>query len=273
MKRKLLSGHSETFAVDAFSSMLFNVYVAERLKRDTFDRWLEGDIPTRRNLDPARPYPRAPASPEDGPDSEVPSPSSRDDDEFPRKTYTAPLVGKGLRTPDADTESAAFERTVVALADLKDDTLTAVAKGSRRAARLPCGDLSIDPHDEGVLFTFALPRGSYATSLMREFTKDRADVGSLDGDGDGDDDQFEIPKKPVQPTQRGGQADSTFAATRAAAGKGRRLEKWLLAHTIGGQTDSRRDASDENEYGLRRLRSKLALNEDIRKRGSPLGGP
>jgi tRNA(Glu) U13 pseudouridine synthase TruD len=32
-------------------------------------------------------------------------------------------------------------------------------------------DLSIEPHTDGLLFTFTLPKGAYATTVLREFMK------------------------------------------------------------------------------------------------------
>jgi tRNA pseudouridine13 synthase len=49
--------------------------------------------------------------------------------------------------------------------------------GSRRAARLLLNDLCIEPHLEGLLFTFSLPKGAYATTVLREFMK--AEVTAL----------------------------------------------------------------------------------------------
>ena len=44
-------------------------------------------------------------------------------------------------------------------------------RGSRRAARLLVGDLEITPVAEGLQFSFSLPKGAYATTLLREFIK------------------------------------------------------------------------------------------------------
>jgi tRNA pseudouridine13 synthase len=43
--------------------------------------------------------------------------------------------------------------------------------GSRRPARLFLNDLSIEPHPNGLVFTFTLPKGAYATTVLREFMK------------------------------------------------------------------------------------------------------
>jgi tRNA pseudouridine13 synthase len=43
--------------------------------------------------------------------------------------------------------------------------------GSRRPARLLVDDLQIVSHPEGLLFSFSLPKGAYATIVLREFLK------------------------------------------------------------------------------------------------------
>jgi tRNA pseudouridine13 synthase len=44
-------------------------------------------------------------------------------------------------------------------------------KGSRRPARIFIPDLDISPEPEGLRFSFTLPKGSYATTVLREFMK------------------------------------------------------------------------------------------------------
>jgi tRNA pseudouridine13 synthase len=57
--------------------------------------------------------------------------------------------------------------------------------GSRRPARLFLDDLSIESHPEGLLFTFALPKGAYATTVLREFMKSEValPVDRVEGEG------------------------------------------------------------------------------------------
>jgi tRNA pseudouridine13 synthase len=43
--------------------------------------------------------------------------------------------------------------------------------GSRRPARLLLDGLSVARHPDGLLFAFALPKGAYATTVLREFMK------------------------------------------------------------------------------------------------------
>jgi len=44
-------------------------------------------------------------------------------------------------------------------------------EGERRPLRIPLRDLSVDMDDDGLLLGFSLPRGAYATSVLREIMK------------------------------------------------------------------------------------------------------
>jgi tRNA pseudouridine13 synthase len=65
-----------------------------------------------------------------------------------------------------------LEQEVLASRGISVETLSrARLNGSRRTARLSVKDLTIEEHPKGVQFIFSLPKGSYATTLMREFMK------------------------------------------------------------------------------------------------------
>ena len=65
-----------------------------------------------------------------------------------------------------------LEREVLAAKGITMEALDrARLNGSRRTARLSVRNLEIEGHPGGVRFTFSLPKGSYATILMREFMK------------------------------------------------------------------------------------------------------
>ena len=49
------------------------------------------------------------------------------------------------------------------------------APGSRRPAVLNLDDLAIEQVAEGLRFSFTLPSGAYATTVLREFTKSPTD--------------------------------------------------------------------------------------------------
>ena len=85
-------------------------------------------------------------------------------------TYTGPIYGSRMRW--AGGEPGQLERHVMEEAGVTSEMLRrARLDGSRRVARLLLDDLSVEPHAEGLLFTFTLPKGAYATTLLREFMK------------------------------------------------------------------------------------------------------
>jgi hypothetical protein len=65
--------------------------------------------------------------------------------------------------------------------------------GTRRAARLSLADMDlvVEPHEDGLRFAFSLPRGAYATTVLREFMKvpveQRLPTGAAADDDDDDD--------------------------------------------------------------------------------------
>ena len=50
-------------------------------------------------------------------------------------------------------------------------------EGERRPLRVPLGEFSVNATAEGLLLSFSLPKGSYATSVLREVMKNDGDVG------------------------------------------------------------------------------------------------
>jgi tRNA pseudouridine13 synthase len=45
-------------------------------------------------------------------------------------------------------------------------------EGERRPLRVPMNNITVESCEEGLIFSFSLPRGSYATSVLREIMKD-----------------------------------------------------------------------------------------------------
>ncbi len=54
--------------------------------------------------------------------------------------------------------------------------------GTRRLGRLLLDDLEVAAHDDGVLLSFSLPKGAYATTVLREFMKNDGESGLADGE-------------------------------------------------------------------------------------------
>ena len=140
----------------AYQSALFNTWLVARIRRGWFQRVLVGDVAKKRDTgglfeveDPEAEQPRF------------------DRDEI---TYTGPIYGSRMwwaAGQPGDLEHHVLERSAVTVEMLDRERL----KGSRRRARLVLEDLEVEPHPDGLLFTFSLPKGSYATTVLREVMK------------------------------------------------------------------------------------------------------
>jgi len=68
--------------------------------------------------------------------------------------------------------AAQYENQVLNGFDLDLDAFKRLrAPGARRQAILRIDDLAIRPEETGLLFSFTLPPGAYATMVMREFMR------------------------------------------------------------------------------------------------------
>jgi tRNA pseudouridine13 synthase len=145
--------------LSAWQAALFNAWLARRMARGYFDRLMGGDLAKKTDTggmftveDPAAEQPRLDAG---------------------RITYTGPMFGKKMRWPGEP--AASYERELLAEEGVGEAELKkARLMGARRAARLVLDELNIEPVPGGLRFSFSLPKGSYATVVMREFTKSEA---------------------------------------------------------------------------------------------------
>lgn len=144
--------------LSAYQSHLFNLWLTLRMERGWFARLLPGDM--AKKTDTGGMFTVE--------DIEAESPR------FDRGeiTYTGPIYGSKMRPAGA--EAGELEAEVLAQEDVTGEMLKkARLKGSRRLARLMLDDLKIEPHEQGLWFSFALPKGSYATTVLREFMKNQ----------------------------------------------------------------------------------------------------
>ena len=161
--RKILLGQAHErdrwlrkFLLSAYQAYLFNEWLALRMKRGLFTELLEGDIAQVletgglfevRDLEAERPK-----------------------FEQGEITYTGPIYGAKMRWAEGvpgGLEREIFEREGLTLEHLKQAKL----QGSRRPGRLPLKELKLELHPEGLLLEFTLPKGAYATVLLREFIR------------------------------------------------------------------------------------------------------
>lgn len=145
--------------VHAYQSYLFNRVVSERTKLGV-DKYVEGDIII---------------------DNEEHLIHEFDPESIPEQINdfqahaTAPLYG--TKVPLAGGKVGEIERQVLEEENLKleDFTVPKIPKlgshGLRRAIRFKVWDVTTEQTDEGVLLGFSIPKGCYATAVLREVMK------------------------------------------------------------------------------------------------------
>jgi tRNA pseudouridine13 synthase len=143
--------------VSAYQSELFNTILTQRLP--LMDRLRTGDLAMKHVngaffavLEPETEQPRANAL-------EI--------------SATGPLYGPKMRWPAG--EPGEEERALLAQEQLTPEHWRMAAglqvQGDRRALRVPLTEVEIQPEEDGLTVSFALPAGAYATNVMAELIK------------------------------------------------------------------------------------------------------
>lgn len=149
--------------LSAYQSELFNRWLAKRIERGWFRRLFGGDV--------------AQVIASGG--LFTVEDEKRERLRFERReiTYTGPIYGSQMWW--AGGRPGELEREIYQQEGLSPEEFKrAGLKGSRRRARLLPDDLRIEPREGALLFRFTLPKGAYATTLLREVTKRDVDARS-----------------------------------------------------------------------------------------------
>ena len=148
-----------TLVLSAFQSRLFNQWLTERMQRDEFLTIIPGDV----------------AKKTDTGGIFIVEDAQEDQQRFDRGeiTYTGPIYGSKMRM--ARDRAGELEDAILEEQGLDPQAFgRARLTGSRRPVRLDLAGLNLELTEQGIWFKFALPKGAYATSVMREFTKDQS---------------------------------------------------------------------------------------------------
>jgi tRNA pseudouridine13 synthase len=152
------------FALSAAQSYLFNRALSDRLTDGLIDRVLSGDV--MQVVASGGPFVV----------DDVEREQSRLDQ---RETaITGPMFGPKMRSPVG--EPAERERRVLDGCDLTDGDFVRHRKltpGTRRPYVVRPDGLTVSTEQNDLRLEFTLPRGAYATSLLREFQKGAAEPG------------------------------------------------------------------------------------------------
>ena len=151
------------FWVSVLQAAWFNVWLAERMERGDFHRLHAGDV----------------AKKTDTGGLFIVEDAAEAQGRFDNRalTYTGPIFGS--KTMAASGEPGDRERALAERLGLDPDRVQKLkAPGSRRPAVIWIDAIGIEPSPDGLVVSFRLPSGSYATTVMREFTG--ADAASTD---------------------------------------------------------------------------------------------
>ena len=147
------------FLISSYQSELCNRYLTLRLNNGLFDKILIGDVAKKHAT---------------GGIFTV-SDASVDQERFDNReiSFTAPLFGYKMN--NATDESAILEASVLQEAGLTmDHWRRAKVEGTRRMGRLLIDDLQLAMNDAGLTLSFSLPKGAFATTVLREFMKNES---------------------------------------------------------------------------------------------------
>lgn len=154
--------------VSSLQSLLFNDWLALRLQEGLFAQVIEGDVAKKHHTggefvvrDAALENPRALRF-------EI--------------SATGPLYGKKYR--EAEGPARALEDRILQRYQLERDHFAA-RRGDRRLIRFPLSDWHVQEAAEGLWVSFFLPKGAYATAVLREVMKKNPEEGELEEEMEG----------------------------------------------------------------------------------------
>lgn len=150
----------DKFLLSALQSLIYNHYLARRIRGGLFQTVLTGDVCQKYQTGGL-------FVSEDG----TVETGRLQAGEL---THTGPIFGAKMRA--AEGPAGELEAQALAELNLTQAEAAGAGTGDRRANRLLLTDLVIAEHPEGLSLTFSLPKGAYATSLMREFQRPSASV-------------------------------------------------------------------------------------------------
>ncbi|MFC4452972.1 tRNA pseudouridine(13) synthase TruD [Deinococcus sonorensis] len=147
------------FLVSSVQSLIFNRFLALRLERELFAGLLSGDMAKKHDTGGVFEVQDASAESERAARGEI--------------SATGTLFGRKVKplTQDAGT----LEQEALAAFGLTPEAFSS-RKGDRRIIRVYPQDARVTEQEDGYTVQFTLPRGSFATSLLRELMKVEVDA-------------------------------------------------------------------------------------------------
>lgn len=162
---KLLTGEQvpggqrlKRFFISALQSLIFNQLLAQRIARGLFEQVIVGDWAKKHDT---------------GGIFKVESATEAARAQRFEISATLPLYGRKVTLSDG--EAGALEVQLLERLGLRWTQFRG-RHGDRRLSRLPLTDASLTPTDDGYLVSFSLPKGAFATTVLRELMKVNVDA-------------------------------------------------------------------------------------------------
>ena len=154
-KKRLGDRWLRKYLLSSYQSYLCNMYLAERVEKGLFNRLIVGDLAKKHDTGGVFWV-------ED---------TEKEQKRFDNKeiSFTAPMYGYKMR--EAKDEAFTLETGILSSVSInKQDFRRNHVKGTRRNGRL-LPEIVLEEDPDGVRLIFSLPKGSYATTVLREFMK------------------------------------------------------------------------------------------------------
>ena len=155
-QRKEKNKWFKKFLLSAYQSHLFNDYLSLRTRKGLYDKILMGDV--------AKKHETGGIFVVEEPESEQ---ERLDNKEI---CYTGPMFGRKMKLTQG--ESAELEEEVLKNNHITMEELSAAKLNGTRRQGIIIPDIQVKKEEDGIRLRFQLPKGAYATVVLREFMKD-----------------------------------------------------------------------------------------------------
>ena len=154
-KKRIRDRWLRKLLLSSYQSYLCNRYLAQRVENEKYTELIQGDIAKKHDT---------------GGEFHVED-LETEQKRFNNKeiSFTAPMFGYKMR--EATDESGIFESSILdSVTITKKDFRKHHVKGTRRTGRI-LPEITLDTCEDGLMISFTLMKGSYATTVLREFMK------------------------------------------------------------------------------------------------------
>lgn len=143
------------FLLSSLQSNLFNYYLTRRIENKLFDKILKGDIAKKHDTGGIFVV------------EEVDKEQIRLDNK--EICFTGPMYGKKMK--QADDEAGELEASVLKEYEIKEEEIKEAKLTGTRRAGIILPRIKIEQQSDGLTLEFSLPKGAFATIVLREIMK------------------------------------------------------------------------------------------------------